>query len=120
MFGGEIGRMKNFREKKGMKTFLTVLGWVGSKENKLWGPCIFSLGPPKSSLQNGKKTEGRKLSYLIDKSAHVQFLLFLFFFSLKVVIFFFFFFWAVGVIVVFFFFLTRHDFFFFLRHDFYF
>ena len=63
--------MKNFREKMEMKTFLTVLGWVGSKENKFWGPCIFSLGPPKSSLQNGEKTEGRKLSYLIDKSAHV-------------------------------------------------
>ena len=79
LFGGEIGWMKNFREKIGMKTFLTVLGWVGSKENKLWGPCIFSLDPPKSSLQNGEKTKGRKLNYLIDKSAHVQFLLFFFF-----------------------------------------
>ena len=60
LFGGEIGWMKNFREKIGIKTFLTVLGWVGSKENKLWGPCIFFLGPPKSSLQNGEKTEGKK------------------------------------------------------------
>ena len=77
LFGGEIRWIKNFREKMGMKTFLTVLGWVGSKENKLWSPCIFSLSPPKSS-QNGENTEGRKLSYLIDKSAHVQFLLFFF------------------------------------------
>ena len=94
-----------------MKNFLTVLGWVGSKENKLWSPCIFSLDPPKSS-QNGENTEGRKLSYLIDKSAHVQFLLFFFLPEGCH-----FFFWVVGVIVVlfcffFFFCLTRHDFFF--------
>ena len=71
LFEGEIGWMKNFREKMGMKTFLTVLGWVGSKENKLWGPCIFSLGPPKSFLQNGEKTEERNLTSFLDKNAQV-------------------------------------------------
>ena len=55
-----------------MKTFLTVLGWVGSKENKFWGLCIYSLGPPKSSLQNGEKTEERNLALILDKNAHVQ------------------------------------------------
>ena len=57
MFGGEIGRMKNFREKKGMKTFWSVFGWVERKKNKLWDPVVFSPSPPKSSLQNGEKTE---------------------------------------------------------------
>ena len=27
-----------------------MLGWVGRKENKLWGLGVFSLGPPKSFL----------------------------------------------------------------------
>ena len=34
LFGGEIGWMKNFEEKMRMKTFLSVLGWMGMKENK--------------------------------------------------------------------------------------
>ena len=49
------------------KTFLSVFGWMG--------PGCFLLEPTKKfSLQNGKKTEGRKLDYLMDKNAHVQFL----------------------------------------------
>ena len=39
--------MENFGEKMGRKTFLSVFGWVGRKENKLWGLCVFSLGLPK-------------------------------------------------------------------------
>ena len=63
----------------GRKTFLSVFGWVRRKENKWWGPNVFSPGPPKSSLQNEDKTEGRKWGYLIDKNAHVQFISFFFF-----------------------------------------
>ena len=49
------------------KTFLSVFGWMG--------PGCFLLEPTKKfSPQNGKKTEGRKLDYLMDKNAHVQFL----------------------------------------------
>ena len=50
LFGGEIGWMKNFGEKMGKKTFLSVFGWVGRKENKWWGSGIFFSGPPKSFL----------------------------------------------------------------------
>ena len=49
--------MENFREKMGMKTFWSVFGWVGRKKNKLWDSGVFSPSPPKSSLQNGEKTE---------------------------------------------------------------
>ena len=49
--------MENFREKMGMKTFWSVFGWVERKKNKLWDPVVFSPSPPKSSLQNGEKTE---------------------------------------------------------------
>ena len=34
LFGSEIGWMKNFEEKMRIKTFLSVLGWMGMKENK--------------------------------------------------------------------------------------
>ena len=34
LFGGEIGWMENFGEKMGRKTFLSMFGWVGRKENK--------------------------------------------------------------------------------------
>ena len=34
MFGGEIGWMKNFREKIGRNFFWNIFGWVGGKENK--------------------------------------------------------------------------------------
>ena len=61
LFGGEIKWMKNFGEKMGMKTFLSVFGWVGRNENKWWGSGVFFLDPPKKfSPQNGEKTEGRK------------------------------------------------------------
>ena len=40
------------------KLFLIVFGWVGRKENKLWGSGVFSLGPQKSFLPKMK----RKLS----------------------------------------------------------
>ena len=62
LFEGEIRWMKNFREKMGRKTFLTVFGWVGRKENKWWGPGVFSPGPPKIFLSKS----------FLDKSAHVQ------------------------------------------------
>ena len=38
-----------------------MFGWVGKKENKFWGPDIFSPDPPKSSLQNGEKIGREKL-----------------------------------------------------------
>ena len=34
LFGGEIGWMKNFGKKMGRKTFWSVFGWMGRKENK--------------------------------------------------------------------------------------
>ena len=55
LFRGEIGWMENFGEKIGRKTFWSVFGWVGRKENKLWGPSVFSPGPPKSILPKLKK-----------------------------------------------------------------
>ena len=55
LFGGEIGWMKNFGEKMGRKTFLSVFGWVGRKENKWWGLGIFSPDPPKSFLHKMEK-----------------------------------------------------------------
>ena len=42
--------MKNFGEKMEMKTLLSVFGWIERKENKWWGPGVFSLGPPKNFL----------------------------------------------------------------------
>ena len=53
LFGGEIGWMENFREKMGRKTFLECV-WLG-KENKWWGPSVFSSGPPKSFLRKMEK-----------------------------------------------------------------
>ena len=58
MFGGKIGWMENFGEKMKGKLFWHVFGWIGRKENKWWGPGVFSLGPPKCFLS---KME-RKLS----------------------------------------------------------
>ena len=43
-FGCEIGWMENFGEKMRRKTFLSVFGWLERKENKLWGPGVFSPG----------------------------------------------------------------------------
>ena len=42
--------MENFEEKMGRKTFLSMFGWMGRKENKLLGPSIFSPDLPKSFL----------------------------------------------------------------------
>lgn len=50
MFGGEIRWMENFGEKIGRYFFFSVFGWVKEKENKWWGPGVFSSGPPKSFL----------------------------------------------------------------------
>ena len=61
LFGGEIGRMENFGEKIGIKLFFfSVFGWVGRKENKLWGLSVFSPGLPKSFLSKmERKLRGR-------------------------------------------------------------
>ena len=43
------------------------------KENKWWGPGVFSLRLPKKfSSQIGEKIERRKWGYLIDKNVHVH------------------------------------------------
>ena len=34
LFGGKIGWMENFGKKMRRKTFLSIFGWVGRKENK--------------------------------------------------------------------------------------
>ena len=74
------------------------------KENKWWGPGVFSLRLPKKfSSQIGEKIERRKWGYLIDKNVHVHvhmgnssnsiffFFFFNFLFWLYVAFFFFFF-----------------------------
>ena len=63
LFGGGIRWMKNFGEKIGRKTFWSVFGWVGRKENKFWNPGIFSPDPPKSfiSKMKRKKLKRKKL-----------------------------------------------------------
>ena len=64
---------KLWRENKNEIFFLSVLGWVGRKENKLWGPwCFLSRPTKKFSFQNRKKTEGRNLASFLDGNAHVQ------------------------------------------------
>ena len=63
LFGGKIEWMKNFGEKLGSKTFFSVFGWVGSKENKWWGLGIFSLGPPKSFLSKIERKLKRKIRH---------------------------------------------------------
>ena len=55
LFGGEIEWVENFGEKMGRKTFLSVFGWVGRKENKWWGPNDFSSDPPKNFLSKMKR-----------------------------------------------------------------
>ena len=50
LFGDEIGRTKNFGEKIGRKTFLSVFGWVRRKESKWGDPGVFFPDPPKSFL----------------------------------------------------------------------
>ena len=50
LFGSEIRWMENFGEKMGKKTFLSMFGWMGRKENKLMAPSVFSPGLPKSFL----------------------------------------------------------------------
>ena len=50
LFAGEISWMENFGEKMGRKTFLSMFGWMGRKENKLLAPSVFSPGLPKSFL----------------------------------------------------------------------
>ena len=61
LFGGETGWMKNFGEKMGRKFFLECVWLGGRKENKWWGPGVFSPNPPKNSPQNEEKTEKKKL-----------------------------------------------------------
>ena len=116
--------MKNFGEKMGRKTFFSVFGWVGRKENKWWGPGVFFLSQPKSSPQNKEKTKGRKWGCLMDKNTHIQFLsssffpfFFFFWYRACCLFFFLFFFFSFLSRTLPFFFLTRHDFF--LGHYFY-
>ena len=42
--------IENYGKKLGMKTFLSVFGWVGRKKNKRWGFDIFFSSPLKSFL----------------------------------------------------------------------
>ena len=63
LFRGEIRWMENFGEKIGRKTFLSMFGWMGRKENKWWGPCVFFLDPPKSFLLKIEKKLKGKIGY---------------------------------------------------------
>ena len=38
-----------------IKIFWSVFGWVRRKENKLWGPSVFSLDLPKNFLPKMKR-----------------------------------------------------------------
>ena len=73
LFRGKIEWMKNFEEKMRIFFFfLSVFGWVGRKENKLWGfLCFLSRPTKKFSPQNREKTEERKYDCLINKNVHV-------------------------------------------------
>ena len=55
--------MENFGEKMGMKTFWSVFGWVGRKENKWWNPDVVSPCPPKSSLSKMEKKLRGKIGH---------------------------------------------------------
>ena len=132
LFGGGIGWMENFGEKMEMKIFQSVFGWMRRKENKRWDPGVFSPSPPKSSLQNGEKTEEKNQTSFLDKNAHVQqhvglstllyffFFLFLSSYTLSLITFFFSFFGRLPThpCSYSFFFFCLDEFFF--RHDFYF
>ena len=55
--------MKNFGEKLGSKTFLSVFGCVERKENKWWDSGVFSLGSPKSFLSKMERKLKRKIRH---------------------------------------------------------
>ena len=63
LFGGKIWWMENFGEKMGMKTFLSMFGLVGRKENKLWGLGVFSPDPPKRSLSKMERKLKREIMH---------------------------------------------------------
>ena len=62
LFGGKIGWMENFEEKMGRKTFWSVFGWEGRKENKWWGPDVFSPNLSKSFLSKMERKLREKSS----------------------------------------------------------
>ena len=89
--------MKNYEEKMRRKTFWSVFGWVGRKENKWWNLGVFSPGPPKSFLPKIERKLKRKIGhYFLDKNSHVQvhmglstLFCFIFFFLFSIFFFFF-------------------------------
>ena len=70
--GGKTGWMENFEEKMRKKTFLECIWLVGRKENKWWGPGVFSLSQPKCFLPKIKRKLSRNafFFFLIDKNAY--------------------------------------------------
>ena len=94
--------MENFGEKMGMKTFWSVFGWVGRKENKWWNPDVVSPCPPKSSLSKMKKKLRGKIGHHFWTKTTLLFFIFFFSFSFSFLLniassplfFFFFFYWA--------------------------
>ena len=63
LFGGKIWWMENFGEKMGMKTFLSMFGLVGRKENKWWGLGVFSLDPSKIFLSKIERKLKREIMH---------------------------------------------------------
>ena len=63
LLGGEIGWVENFGEKMGRKIFWNVFGLVGRKENKWWGPGVFSQDPPKSFISKMERKLREKSSW---------------------------------------------------------
>ena len=52
---------KLWRENRKINFFM--FGWVGKKENKFWGPDIFSPDPPKSFLSKMERKLGGRSSW---------------------------------------------------------
>ena len=48
-----------------------MFGWVEKKENKMWGPGVFSLGTPKCFLPKMERKLSGDEFFLIDKNVHV-------------------------------------------------
>ena len=55
--------MENFGKKIGIKTFLSVFGWVGRKENKLWGPNVFFPNLQKKFLSKMERKLKREIGH---------------------------------------------------------
>ena len=57
---------KTLKRKWERKLFWSVFGWVGRKENKWWGPGVFSLSLPKCFLPKIKRKLSRNAFFFLD------------------------------------------------------